>query len=242
LTEPIKKAIIELGDKIGLWNFFNKLWIKIYDFFTTSLANAMIEAKKQAVEIANEAAQSAYESTIAQLPSVPDIGLFNTLGWKGGKGKKSNLYGGAEIPPHLIYWIETAQQNNFLDIINISSLLNQAVFYNIVNYVTTLELGLSDSTFISFLSTHPQNILEFQKNANHLYYVLKEHEIFEITPIIRESSRVEMLTAGRKKTHRGFYKYKKNSSRKIRTRKTKKNKKQKKNKKFNKINSKKNYK
>ena len=270
LTSTIRTAIVELGDEIGLWYWLENLWVRIYAFFTSSLASAMVEAKKQASEIATEAVESAYTNTIGQI-AVPDLGLYNALGWntgeiateaaqsasntasifpnlglynalgwKGGKGKKHNLYGGAEIPLHLIHWMETAQQNNFLDLINISSLLNQAVFYNVVNYFTTLELGIKDPTFISFLSTNSQNILTFQKNANHLYYVLKENGIFEIMPMLRESSRVEMLTSGGKKTHRRFYKYKKNSSRKVRTRKTKKNKKQQKNKKFNKVKSKNN--
>jgi hypothetical protein len=238
LTSTLKSSIVELGNQIGLWNWLETLWLSVYAFFTKTLANAMAEAKKQVAEVATDAVTIAYDNTVGQLPSVPDVGLYSALGWKtGGKGKKSNLYGGGDIPPHLIRWMETAQQNNYLDIINISSLLNEAVFYNVINYITNLELGLSDPTFISFLSTHPQNILAFQKNANHLYYVLKDNGIFEMTPRIRESSRVEILSAGRKKTHRGFYKYKKNLSRKVRTTKTKKNRRQKK--KFNKRRSKK---
>lgn len=238
LTSTIKIAIIDLGNKIGLWDWFQALWSSIYTFFTATLAKAMVEAKRQVVEVASEAVEITYNNTVGQLPSVPDIGLYSALGWKkGGKGKKSKLYGGADIPPHLIRWMETAQKNNYLDIIKISSLLNEAVFYNVINYIINLQLGLSDPTFISFLSTNPENILMFQKNANHLYYVLKDNGIFEMTPRIRESSRVEMLSAGSKKTRRRFYKYKKNSSRKIRTTRTKKNLHQKK--KFNKIKSKK---
>ena len=238
LTSTLKSSIVELGNQIGLWVWFESLWKSIYNFFTEKLADAMKEAKKQVVEVASDTATTVYDSTVSRLPSVPDVGLYSALGWKtGGKGKKIKLYGGADIPPHLIRWMETAQQNNYLDLINISSLLNEAVFYNVINYITNLELGLSDPTFISFLSTHPQNILAFQKNANHLYYVLKDNGIFEMTPRIRDSSRVEILSAGRKKTHREFYKYKKNLSRKVRTTKTKKNRRQKK--KINKIRSKK---
>jgi hypothetical protein len=164
LTEPIKKAIVKLGEEFGVWKWFENLWTNIYEFFTNTIAQAISKAQTIVTDAATSAAEAAYE----KITTVPDVGLYDLLGWKkelGGGGRNEKL----------LAWVKNAEKYGYLNIISISSLLNILSIINISKYIVDLQKNKKvriDNTFIEYLKSPKKNILAFEKRVNKLYKVL----------------------------------------------------------------------
>jgi hypothetical protein len=164
LTEPIKNAIVKLGEEFGVWKWFENLWTNIYEFFTNTIAQAISKAQTIVTDAATSAAEAAYE----KVTTVPDVGLYDLLGWKkelGGGGRNEKL----------LAWVKNAEKYGYLNIISISSLLNILSIINISKYIVDLQKNKKvriDNTFIEYLKSPKKNILAFEKRVNKLYKVL----------------------------------------------------------------------